>query len=327
MVKVVIVVEITLLGALIGFKTGVPDAYASMFRAYESQAPESFIITVQDINMQKEGGEWIQLWSGSEEVDLTKVSALADVKTFAVNIPAGKYQQFKLTISNKYKVKGSVAVGGTTYYTKTGHAGFQTGPAELEELTIGGMTNPQQALTRGFDPVLQIGAAGASASDMHVLVDFSNFLTYSNGQSPTPTSASQAGMYLLNYLPYAITFGQAAKKEVYDYTSAGQQGTGRLTVLYDAADQPVRGSMRKLFQSSTGNDFHLYGWLFGGNFGQDSYISKNNDGTLNIRARGDMQDSTDSILFPSWQRATHTGSFTSTVSSVASGTYTATRVE
>ena len=329
--KTLVLIQISVLALIAGFRYLTPNLYANVYKAYESNAPTNFIITVQNIYMVKEDGTEVSLWAGSEEVDLTSlvVGSLANIKTFNLSIPAGNYTLFKMTISNKYKVKGNVPIGSTTYHTKTAHSGWESGADELEELIIQGMTNSQQALTRGFDPVLKIGSS-ASAADIHVLVDFSYLLSFYDGSGTPPMPPNQAakGMYLLNYLPYAITFGAPAKKEVYDYTASGETGKARITILYDANDNPVRGLSRPIFINSTGYGFNATGWLFSGNFGQTSNITKNADGTLKLVMLGAPTSSGGygDITMPSFKRASDAnGTFTST--RLNGGTYATTKVE
>lgn len=337
--KIVVVCELLILGVVAGIRYVQPNsANAEIFKAHNSNTVESFIIKVTSIGFVKEDGTEITVWQGNEEVDLTTVTSLADVRTFNVDIPAGTYKQFGIHMSKDYKVKGSVVVDGVTYYTKTNHSNYTTGPAELEVINILGQTMDTQSFARDFIPPVQFGK-GTTTSDIHILVDFSNFLTYYDGNSSTsnggvPPQATQAGMYLWNYLPVAITFGAPAKKEVYTYTTPGMTGEGQLTIVYDSNDNPVSALARPRYINNTGFNFQLYGWLIGGTGAVTrEYVGKNADGTLWIRMYdnskqaylGETEDNMYTI-FANFQRSSHSGSFTSTGRN-GNGTYTATRTE
>ncbi|MEK6646179.1 MAG: hypothetical protein AABY84_05870 [Candidatus Firestonebacteria bacterium] len=330
--KITILVECVVLAVLMGMKHFSPNIVdAIQWLAHNSSAPESFIVTVQNIELQKEDGTNVSVWSGSEDVDIAKVTSLADVTAFKGDIPPGKYKKFFLTISSKYKVKGSVVLNGTTYYTKIAHTGYTIAPAELEEVGILGQNMPQQRIERVFDPVAQLGG---SISEAHILVDISNFLTYYDGNEQTSNEFNfgsykpTAGMYLWSYLPYALTIGKPAIKEIYEYTSSTTIGTGLLTIIYDSDNNPIDAMARPLYTNNSGTQFKLFpseaGVITGSN------LQKNSDGTLRLQMNPAPTDTSDTmgfgtIVMSNFQRISHTGSYTSTRQ--GNGTYTATRIQ
>jgi len=325
--KIIFLFELLILVVIIGMKYITPAVYANIFRAHNSNAPESFIITVTSIGFVKEDGSQVEVWTGSEDVDLTTVSSLADVKTFAVDVPAGKYKQFAIHFKTVCKVKGSVTVNNVTYYTKASHSGFATGPAELEELRVLGQDQSIQAFTRDFNPPAEFGK-GTSLSEVHVLVDFSNFLTYYDGNGVAPNGVTSAGMYLWNYLPVSITFGKPAKKEIYIYSTQGVAGNGQLTIVYDSNDEPITALARPLYLNDSGTSFNFYGWLWGG-FGSTprEYLKKNADGTIWLKMYGAPTDSGGfgDITIASFTRDNAPCGYEST--RMGSGTFTKTKIE
>lgn len=300
-----------------------------VFKANHSSDPESFLVTLTSITLTKEDGSDVILWSGSEEIDVVSLTSLSQCKFFNGGVPAGKYKKITLRPKGKaFKVKGSVILNGTTYYTKTSHSGFASAPAEYEELeTMGDV-----AYEINLSPAIEIKES--APAEIYCLFDTGNYLTYYDGDSSTslggfgPRQVS-AGMYLKTYLPYAITVGKPVKKEVYYYTTQSWQGKGQLTIFYDGNDNPISGSARPLYVDNGSYDFRLYGWLTeAGGAGQTDSLKKNADGTLTIKLREDDPPYTGYVKFPNFQRASHTGSFVSDGwARGVSGTYTATKVE
>jgi hypothetical protein len=334
--KVIILCELLILAGVFVIKHyDAKTADATYWLAHNSSAPTSFKVTVQNIYLTKVDGTQVNIWSGSEEVDLATVTSLGDVKAFKGDIPAGIYKKFSLTISSNYKVKGSVTLDGKTYYTKASGTGFETGPAEEQAVRIMGQDKDQQAIERTFDPVLTLGTT-TSISEIHVLVDTANFLTYYDGNETTSNGLNfgsykpTAGMYLWNYLPYGLVVGKPGKKEVYEYTSSHTQttGTGLLTIVYDGDDNPIDALSRPLYTNSSGTSFKLCASSAGVIFG--SNLKKNADGTIRIQMNPAPTDTDTSqgfgtIVLTNFQRASHSGAFTS--DRQGTGTYTATKIQ
>lgn len=329
--KVVIALELVVLAGVYLVKHYSPKtANATYWLAYNSDTPQSFIFTVKAIQLQKEDGSWVSVWKGLEEVDLATVQSLGTVAAFKGDIPAGKYKKFSLTTTNKYKVKGSVTIGTTTYHTKTNHTNYETGPAELEELQLSGATNPEQGLERVFDPSAELG--GTSISDIYVLVDFSYLLTYSDGKNPTLSNNSAQGMYIPDYPAYALTFGAPSKKEVYRYSVIGENGESLLTIIYDSGDNGIGALVRPLNINNTSGagDSDMHATLSTSHMpGGNKYVKKNADGTLTIQMESYPDIGRGIKVFQNFKRESHQGiiSMTGTGATNYTKTYTATRVQ
>ena len=323
--RIVAVVECIVLAGLLLSKNLNPQSARA---GHHSSDPESLIVTIESIEFTKEGGGDVTFFKGSEDVDIASGSvSLADIKSITGDLPPGKYKSFKAMSNKPFKVKGSVVVNGTTYYTKASHTGHATPPAEYEELkTSGWDVQGGQIFWVEFDPPVEIGT---SVPDIHFLMDSSYFLTYYDGDSATSgtslISTLSAGMHCMNYLPYAVIVGKGAKKEVYHLTTPSSTITSRLTIIYDNSDIPIAGGLRILYLNNTSSGSYLAGWLTEGMAGKTSNLQKNANGTLNIRVREDA--GTGYIVFSNFLRGSHSGSFTSTAGYIASGTYTATRIQ
>jgi len=335
--KKLILIQIAVLALVAGFRYLTPNLYAAVYRAHNSEQPESFIITANTIDFVKEDGSQVTLWSGTEDIDLMTVNSLADVKSFNVDVPSGTYKQFAIHFSKNFKVKGSVTVNGTKYYTKASHTGHATGPAELETLNQGAAMNDVQSYARDFNPRLRVGS-GVSLSSVHILVDAAEYLSYYDGTGTAPNGTSGAGMYIWNYLPVAITFGTPAKKEVYEYGATGYTTEkGRLTIIYDSSDTPVSASARPSYTNNSGTGFNLSGWLMGGTGAVElEYVKKVDANTVWIKmydtvamAYLGQTDSSDYKLFATFQRtavgALQNGTYTNKAGTVSG--YSATRIE
>ena len=317
------------------FKVGVGrmdnslTAAAPGFKAHNSNDPAELIMTVTEINLVREDGSYAVLWSGTQDVDLSKITSLAQVTAFNGDIPPGKYIKFKLySKSSRFKVKGSVVKNGITYYTKTAHTGYTTGPAEYEEIKITGWGDGGFSLERDFSPSIELGRSN-SISEAYVLVDTAYYLTYYDGVSSTsgdwhPYGAAGEGMYLATPFTYAITIGKPINKEVYEYTSDTSTGSGRLVILYDINDEPVGASVRPLYVNDLGAAFDLYGWLADeyGSPLKNEFLLKNLDGSLRLQ----MKANSDAVIvFPNFQRSSHSGPYTKTPGGI--GTYNAVRTQ
>lgn len=351
----------------ISIASGSQNASSTVFRAHNSASGlESFTITVTSIRVTKEGGISAVVWKGSQEVDLAKATSLT---SFKGDIAPGEYKYFTLGCSTFPKVKGSIVVAGKTYYTKTNHTNYETPPAELEEIcplnskdeTETSAQEEQYRYKFGFStglasPIQIGGASSASVSEIYALVDTSYILIYYDGNKDTGNgyepynnntgTGKTAGMYL-NEIPFALTFGIPAKKEVYHYTVSSStnpyfspSGTGRFTILFDASDNLVGSSAKQLLIDNTGNNFSLYGSLVDQSqpgygegimlgFDPDSF-KKNADGTYTVRMMTGIGASVTKIYLTNFQRSSHTGNFTyrnGQNGESVTGTYAATRIE
>lgn len=79
--------------------------------------PTVFKVTVTKVEMYN-GTSFVTLFTGSSQLDLV---AAAGVSAFPgisnLSLPAGTYSQIRVSFQNSFTMKGSLASGGTTYYT------------------------------------------------------------------------------------------------------------------------------------------------------------------------------------------------------------------
>src|SRR3989339_712367 len=143
--KRLVLIQVALLALVAGFRYLTPNLYASVYNDQTFNCELSSFTKLMEITFVKEDNSQVNVWSGEEEIDLMTLTSLSDVRAFDVSVPSGTYRQFSIHFSNDYKVKGSVTIGGSTYYTKAAHTGFSTAPAELETLNIAGQTMDVQS--------------------------------------------------------------------------------------------------------------------------------------------------------------------------------------
>lgn len=282
--KTLVFIQLAILALVAGFRYMTPNLYAAIYKAHSANKPESFIVKVISINFVKEDNSQVNVWSGTEEIDLMTLTSLSDVRAFNVSVPSGTYRQFSIHFSKDYKLKGSVTIGGSTYYTKAAHTGYSTAPSELETLNIAGQTMDVQSFARDFNPRLTIGS-GVALSSVNILIDAEEFLTYWDGSGNAPSGVSATGMCLPSYLPVGIAFNGMPTKQVYsiESTDGFTNGKGRLTILFDANGNPISGNCRPRYINS-GDNFTLTGWLMGGTGAVElEFLKKNADGTIWIK--------------------------------------------
>jgi len=79
--------------------------------------PTVFKVTVTKVELYN-GTSFVTVFSGSSQLDLVAAAggtAFPGIST--LTLPAGTYSQFRVTFSNSFTMQGSLASGGTTYYT------------------------------------------------------------------------------------------------------------------------------------------------------------------------------------------------------------------
>ena len=306
---------------------------APSYKAHNSDTPDDLVMTINLICAYRDDGAVINIWSGSQEVDLSKITSLSQVSAFQGSIPPGKYTRLQLQSNNlTFKVKGSVVMNGVTYYTKTAHANWTNPPAEYEELNIAGLNNCKYSIDRIFDPAIELGKA-TSVSDAYLLIDTEFYLTYYDGDPSTSPgwgkdwifSQTGPGMYIASPLSYAVTIGKPAKKEVYTYSCPGHPGSGMIVLLFDGNDNPIGGSVKQLLVNNDGAQFEFWG-SFGDNcfITEPSFTQKNSDGTLTLKMERTGGGSSFIVNFPNFSRASHTGSLN--IVNTGTGTYNATYI-
>ena len=329
--RAVIIAQCLVLTALLAWRHGSPPPAAAALhpQGHSSSDPESFIIPVTEISLDRDDGTHVTVWSGSQDVDLAGLTSLADLVAFQGEIPQGRYTRIQIFCgsadSTMIRVKGSVVSGGHTYYTKASHTGYADNPpAELEEFPATELVEGSYSLSQTFSPAITIGAT-SSVSEICALVDISNALIYYDGTGPAPDPyyMISPGFYLQRSA-YAITVGKPGAKEVYDIYTTSSADQGRLTILYDAADQVIGSNVRQvLVNNSLGCDiFPTWAPTL-------CAFTDNGDGSsrlvIHFGFQGQFSDS-EMVSFLHFRRASHTGDY-SLVSGghTRTGTYTCSR--
>ena len=80
-------------------------------------APDTFKVTVTKVEMLTAGGSWVEIFSGSAELDLVGAGTFPGIAN--IDLPAGTYTGLRVTINNSLKVTGSLVSGATRYVTST----------------------------------------------------------------------------------------------------------------------------------------------------------------------------------------------------------------
>ncbi len=308
--KMTILCGVIVLAVILVNKYCVPEVNA----AHNSAEPESFIFTVTEISLDTsdtpEGGK-VNAWEGSEEIDIAAGDPLSDIATLSAKILPGKYYRFSLYAEGIIpQVMASVVVDGTTYYTKTSHTNYTTGPAELEEIDV--WAGAGASLEQRFSPPIEL----TGAEEIHVLFDLSYLLLYFDGDlgtsslgDSTPFWSQAAGIYLPTP-KYAFTFGAPGSKEEYEYTVSGHEdeGPNSLTLIFDADDNLIGLNCQPLL---TNNNPGNYLWGFVEGQITDEVFQDNGDGTYEIQLT-QQYEGTMTVVFEDFKRANHTGNFTVT---------------
>jgi len=91
----------------------------SMQACYAAGDPSTYKITIQKFEMQTTDDDWVTISESSQEIDIVSVSGGAVAGTLGGVVPAGTYDNFRLTISETIKVTGN---DGANYTNQDGVA-------------------------------------------------------------------------------------------------------------------------------------------------------------------------------------------------------------
>ena len=79
--------------------------------------PTVFKVTVTKVELYN-GTSFVTIFSGTSQLDMVAAAGGAAFPGISsLSLPAGTYTQIRVTYSNSFPMKGSLASGGTTYYT------------------------------------------------------------------------------------------------------------------------------------------------------------------------------------------------------------------
>jgi hypothetical protein len=326
LLKIGIIIESLILLVMISLNTYSPaELKAVTYKAHHSTEPEQFALTIQSIEFKKTDGSTVVMWSGSQDVDFSTASALTALQSFTGNVPAGSYTQIKIK-SSYPKIKGSVTVGPTTYYTTADHSVNTTGPAQEEIIKpwgVGGDGNLY--LSQDFNTPMELGGA---VSGLQLLFDLKYLLLYYDGVKATSdgydpmgdqnyiNAGGKPGMFV-GEIPFAIAVGNPGSKEAYEYYDLANPtgGKGRMTLIFDGSDKLIGANARTILVNNTGIFFKLYGGF--GSYGSagvsSDYFSSNGDGTYRLKFEcigPGAPTGAHTVIFDKFTRGTHQSTFT-----------------
>ncbi|MFH1074600.1 MAG: hypothetical protein V1752_05890 [Candidatus Firestonebacteria bacterium] len=280
---------------------------------------EMYEMTIKGITLIRDDNTRVSLWSGSTSVDLAATSYNSTLPITGT-LPADSYKAINLSMSSTFRVKGSLNINGTPYYTKTSHSGWNTGSAEVEELSINTMSSGDTyTIEQAFSTSKQLGG---TINSMQFLVDLGGNLMYYSGVGDPPHPAITVGMNLYG-MSAAVVFGTAGTVESYKISNISNEtdpskSAGRYVFIFDGNDEVIGVTTKFSFEDGKrGTGLYANGV---------ATVTKNSNGTLKLVMTGDLNGGPYVHTFDSFTRATHTGSFTTTMLGVSSpnGTYTAT---
>ena len=338
---IVIICEILTIPIIMLVKHYEVPAYAMSYRAHDSALTvDKFLIKIKKIRVSYGYTEnQTIIWEGaSQEVDIASVNSLSAALNIPGNVKAGKYTVMTVYLDGLPKVKGSVLVGTTTYYTKTAHTNYNVGPAELEEIQPAGLASDAAHSEIFVHTVFPYEFNGTNANGgIYMLVDLRNALSFydGNGTNPFEAGASAQKMYV-NKWNTIITLGSPAKKECYELKKVGGVNKSSLTLLFDSADKLISGASNNLYINSTGidngnaNEFMIVGGLgdqfnphyadgkTGTSIAPDAW-ALNADGTYTVKLKvGALGSFMTEIILDKFRRGSHSGA-TYTVNMYSSG--------
>ena len=88
----------------------------SCFAGCAGGVPSMFKVTVTQVEIYN-GTSWTTLFTGTAQLDMMTAAGATFPGISAVYLPRGTYSQLRVTFGNSFVTKGSLGLGGTTYYT------------------------------------------------------------------------------------------------------------------------------------------------------------------------------------------------------------------
>lgn len=268
--------------------------------------PDKLVLYLTSIRLQKSDGNWVQVYSSDgEAVDVSLGGSLAPFVRKSFTIPAATYTSVRVQWANHGVVKGTVAIGAKTFYTKADQSVSEVSPAEDMAFSFSGAPTT----STDFDPPF-VATAGAT-NELQAYVNFEKFLSLMGPTSSVP------GYTISGALPIAITQGQPVALEIYGFPASNPDAE-YFTLFFGANDTFVGG----MGHVNVGAG----GWVNG----DDGYLPRggtvkscvsNGNGTYTLKHLADANGGTRD--FPSFMRSSHSGSFTG---AVGSGSYSCIRL-
>lgn len=296
-----------------------------------SFTPTSIKIPIRAINLMRDDGDDGVVYSCEGEtdseclVDIADTSALEALTEEALSsIPVGTYNKIQVATceqdggSYDAYVKGSTTISSTTYYTSSGSDPLTTSSGSLDYAKVS-FSGCSAEYTLPSELTLNTGDS----------IQISLFIALENiawGELSTSTIPSgcingTSNSVCLSYphvVPYVGSTTPSLETYYVDDTADGGTAGGQILLIIDSEDNILGGFARRLFDSTSGATFGTY----------DTPLKTtidNGNGTYTVEATGDSATGPGYIKFSAFERATHSGSYTTPINSGGPHTYTATK--
>ena len=255
--------------------------------------------------------------------DNTALAALFDSQSAAINV--GTYDTIQVSTckeegSYNIRVKGSMTLGGVSYYTAlttiaSGADGTtsSTDPLTTIEANNDYATVRHSGCAKEYTLPVKVTVAKGDSVKINLFMAMKNiaFARLSNNAIPGGCVQNGAGTtsVCVSYpevVPYVGTVSPTL--ETYHITRSqadllGVNADGQILLILDSLDNTLGGFSRRLYSSTSS----------GGGQGYDTPLrsfSKNTDGTTYTVENYGSSATTSYLKFPTFERATHNGTFT-----------------
>ncbi|MGH1468101.1 MAG: hypothetical protein ACRBBP_04355 [Bdellovibrionales bacterium] len=286
----------------------------------QSFTPDSVLVPILEVRIPG-GGTLFECAGTGDEclVDIADPAALTALTTDA-SINVGSHDTITVGTcksEGEYtaKVRGSVVLGGTTYYTTSGADVLSTSVGDLDYTSVvfSGCSN-DYTIPGGLTVTSDTEVEEGSEEEEGEFVDFNLFISLtdiawanlSTATIPSGCKEGSNGSVCLSYPEVVPSVGTITPTlETYrisDTVSAANAG-GQLLCIFDQNDRALGGFSRRYF-SGTSQE------MVGGFDTPFRSLSQNGDGTLNIENYGGSADSS-ALRFENFPRSSHTGTYSS----------------
>jgi len=274
-----------------------------------SFTPISMLVPITDISMDSAS---VYSCKGTEAECYIDLSSQTDLDKLSANtkVLEGKYKEFRISTCNDYatyheKIKGSVKVGNTTYYTTDDGSVLTTDASKLDYVTVtntgsggcsSGVSIPGGATVKANETI-KISMFMSTKN-----IAFAGPVTAASGSGGCVNSTNNTKSACFTGVSLAPYVGETAPVfESYKITHE-KSGPGQLQLLFDASGSFIGGFAKKYYDGAAA--------------GSNGYVTPiqtftaNADGTYYIQTfgGGSNKGPIDHLTtFANFKRATHQG--------------------